>query len=300
MKIILSGASGTIGTALQAHLAGLGHDVIRLVRSGPGPGEALWDPAAGRLDPKVLAGADGVINLNGAGIGDKRWTGKRKRLIVESRTGPTRLLAETMAALDQAPQVFLSASAIGVYGDRGDEELTEASALGDPDDDFLVEVATTWEGAAAPAIEAGIRTVLLRTGIVLDAGGGALGRMLLPFKLGVGGRLGSGKQWWSWISLEDEVRAITHLLDAGLAGPVNLTAPNAVTNRDFTEALGDALGRPTLLPVPRFALEAILGADLAQAVVFTSARVLPEQLLADGFAFANPTIDQALGSLFKG
>jgi uncharacterized protein (TIGR01777 family) len=298
MKIVLSGAGGSIGTALHVRLIDLGYEVIRLVRSDVGPGEARWDPAGGVLDPALLEGAGAVISLNGAGIGDKRWSEERKRLIVESRTEPTRLLAETMAKLDAPPGVFLSASAIGVYGDRGNEELTEASATGDPGDDFLVEVAAAWEEAAVPAVEAGIRTVWLRTGIVLDAGGGALGRMLLPFKLGIGGRLGSGRQWWSWITLEDEVRAIIHLLDSSLDGPVNLTAPNPVKNRDFTAALGDALNRPTMLPVPKLALEAILGADVAKAIVFRSALVLPERLLSDGFEFTSPTIDAALQSLF--
>lgn len=299
MRILISGSSGLIGTALIDRLRRQGHEVVPLVRSNPDPGEAVWDPSSGRLDPTVFDGIDAVINLNGVGVGDARWTDDRKQLILDSRTGPTGLLATTLAGLASPPSVFLSASAIGIYGERGDEVLTERSAPG-PQDDFLVRVTEAWEAAATPAAAAGIRTVTLRTGIVLDEDGGALGRMLLPFKLGIGGRLGSGKQWWSWIGLEDEVRAIIHLLTSELAGPVNLTAPQPVTNREFTDALGEALHRPTVLPVPRFALEALLGRELANAVAFTSARVLPERLLDDGFQFTHEEVEAALTELFAG
>ncbi len=297
MRIVISGSSGLIGTALKAHLRSQGHEVVALVRDEPSAGERRWDPPTGALDPADLVGAGAVINLNGAGIGDERWTPQRKQLILESRTQPTTLLAETMAAMEQPPPVFLSASAIGIYGDRGDAELTEDSELGG-EGDYLATVTKAWEAAATATVAAGIRTVFLRTGIVLDQDDGALGRMLLPFKLGIGGRLGSGKQWWSWISVEDEVRAITHLLESELSGPVNLTAPHPVTNAEFTDALGNVLHRPTLLPVPKFALRTLLGGELAEALVFTSARVLPERLLADGFSFSHARVEEALRALF--
>ncbi len=293
MRILISGSSGLIGTALRSHLADSGHDVVRLVRSNPRQGEHEWDPAAGRLDPAAFAGVRAVINLSGAGIGDRRWSPERRKEIMNSRVESTRLLAQTMAALASPPAVFVSGSAIGFYGDRGDAVLTEASGSG-PADDFLVQVATAWEAAAQPAVDAGIRTVLARTGIVLDASSGALGKMMLPFKLGVGGRLGRGDQWWSWISLIDEVRAITHLLTSELAGPVNLTAPEPVTNAVMTKALGAVLRRPTVLPVPGFALELLLGKEEAEALVFTSARVVPQRLLDDGFEFSHPDVASGL------
>ncbi len=295
MRILISGSSGLIGSALRRHLTAHAHDVVRLVRSEPAPGEVRWDPATGDLDPAAFDGVDAVINLSGAGVGDRRWTAERKAEIVDSRVNPTRLLAETMADLPQRPEVFLSSSAIGFYGDRGDAVLTESSGPG-PADDFLVRVTTEWEAAAEPAVGAGIRTVHLRTGIVLDEEAGALGRMLLPFKLGIGGRLGDGEQWWSWISLEDEIRAITHLLTSPLDGPVNLTAPRPATNAEVTKALGAALGRPTLLPVPGFALDLLLGKELAQALAFTSARVLPERLLADGFEFRHQDLGAGIAA----
>lgn len=296
MRVVVAGAGGLIGSSLLGVLASEGHEAVRLVRRAPGSGEIEWDPARGELDPAALSGADAVINLGGAGIGDERWTRDRKQLILQSRLDVTNLLATTIASVEKPPSVFLSASAIGYYGDRGDELLTEESPAGDSED-FLVRVCEDWEAATVPAARAGVRTVLLRTGLVLDADGGALGKMLLPFKFGLGGRLGSGKQWWSWISLEDEVRAIVYLLTSGLAGPVNLTAPNPVTNADFTSALGDVLGRPTALPVPRKGLEVVLGKQLAAALVFTSARVVPDRLLGDGFAFSTPDLREALSQV---
>jgi uncharacterized protein (TIGR01777 family) len=295
MRVLISGSSGLIGSALHHHLTTDGHDVVRLVRSEPAPGEVQWSPEAGELDPSVFDGVDAVVNLSGAGVGDKRWTPARKAEIMESRVDSTRLLAETMAGLAHPPAVFLSSSAIGYYGDRGDEVLTEASKPG-PSDDFLVQVTMAWEAAAQPAADAGIRTVNLRTGIVLDASAGALGKMLFPFKLGIGGKLGDGSQWWSWISLEDEVRAVTHLLDSPLAGPVNLTAPKPATNAEVTKVIGSTLGRPTLLPVPGFALDLLLGKELAHALAFTSARVLPERLLADGFVFRHEELTSGVAA----
>ncbi len=293
MRIVIGGAGGLIGSALVPHLERAGHVVVRLVRREPAATEVRWDPAAGRLDPAALRGADAVICLNGTGIGDRRWTAKRKAEILASRVDSTSLLAETMAAMPEPPEVFLAGSAIGIYGDRGDEILTETSAPGAPGD-FLVDVTRQWEAAAQPAADAGIRTVFLRTGIVLDSGEGALAKMLLPFKLGVGGKLGSGEQWWSHIALEDEVRAVAHLLGSQLSGPVNLTAPHPVTNREFTKVLGEVLHRPTLMTVPRAALGVALGAELAQALAFTSARVLPSRLLGDGFTFRYPQLRAGL------
>lgn len=297
MKIVISGSSGLIGTALVHRLTASGHDVVRLVRRRPtGSAESQWDPDAGVLDPGHLTGAHAVINLGGVGIGDKRWSAERKQLILDSRVRGTTLLAETLAAMEDGPAVLLSASAIGWYGDRGDEVLDEASAPG-PDDDFLVQVCTAWEAATSPAVAAGVRVAHLRTGIVLDAAGGALGELLLPFKLGVGGRIGDGSQWWSWIAIEDQVDAIIHLLMSHLSGPINLTAPNPVTNAEFVSALGSVLRRPTLLPTPRFALNAILGEELAEALLFTSARVVPSRLLEDGFVFSQPDLEPALRNL---
>ncbi len=293
MRVLVSGSSGLVGGALKAHLTTAGHEVIALVRDEPGAGERHWKPDAGVLDPSVFEGVDAVVSLNGVGIGDRRWTEDRRRLILESRTGSTGLLAAAMAALPERPEVFVSASAIGYYGDRGDEILTEDSDPGPPDD-FLVQVVSEWEAATAPAVDAGIRTVTVRTGIVLDADNGALAKLLLPFKLGVGGPLGSGKQWWSWISLVDEVRAIIHLLESDLAGPVNLTAPNPVTNRQFASALGSVLRRPSLLPVPRPALQVILGGEMANAVALGSARVIPQRLTADGFTWEHTDLEAAL------
>jgi uncharacterized protein (TIGR01777 family) len=294
MRIVVSGASGLIGTALRRRLHQEGHDVVQLVRRPPRAGQVRWDPADGDLDPVVLEGADAVVNLGGAGIGDKRWTKARKRLILDSRVDGTALLARTIAALDDPKPVFLSASAIGIYGDRGDERLTEESPPGSPADDFQTEVTIAWEAAARPAWGAGARTALLRTGIVLDGEGGALGRMLLPFKLGIGGRIGSGEQWWSWIGLPDTVRAIAHLLSSDIEGPVNVTAPTPVTNAEFTRSLGAVLHRPTILPVPRLALSTLLGEELAESLVYTSAKVIPQKLLDDGFVFEEPELRPAL------
>jgi len=299
MRILIGGSSGLIGSALVAYLRSAGHDVVRLVRWAAGDGDLEWSPSDGFLDPASFVGVDAVVNLGGAGIGDKRWSAERKQLILSSRIDATTLLAETMAQLENPPSAFVSSSAIGFYGERGDEELTEVSPAG-PADDFLVQVTTAWEAATAPASAAGIRTAIARHGIVLDASGGALGKMLLPYKLGVGGKLGNGRQWWSWISLYDEVRALTHLVTGDLAGPVNLTAPNPVTNTELTKALGSVLNRPTLLPTPRFGLELLLGKELAKALVFTSAKVLPQKLLDSGFVFAHSGVVDGLRAALEG
>ena len=294
MKIAITGSSGLVGTALRGRLDAQGHEVVRIVRREAGPGEVRWDPETGDIDTEGLRGTDAFVNLAGAGIGDERWSEERKRVLVESRTKSTDLLARTIADLSPAPSVFLSGSAIGFYGDRGDEELTEDSA---PGDGFLSDLCREWEAATRPAEDAGIRTAHLRTGIVLSAEGGALSKMLLPFKLGIGGRLGSGQQWMSWISIDDHVRAMIHLLTADVAGPVDLTAPAPVRNVEFTKALGRELGRPTLFPIPRIGPRLLLGKELAQALLYESQRVLPTVLERSGYSFDHPAIDDALAGV---
>ena len=295
MRIAVTGAGGLIGRPLVATLVGAGHDVVRLVRRPPQvAGEIAWDPAAGTIDATGLVGIDAAVHLAGAGIGDKRWTDSYKQEILDSRVKGTELLASTLAGLDPKPAVMVSASAIGWYGDRGDEILDETAPQGAG---FLADVTAAWESAAEPAVAAGIRVVHPRTGIVLSKDGGALQRLLLPFKLGAGGRTGSGDQWWSWIALDDEVRALNYLtLASDLSGPVNLTAPNPVTNQEFVSALGAVLKRPTILPTPSFALNAILGSEMADALLFQSQRVVPERLVADGFEFESPVLIDALRS----
>jgi uncharacterized protein (TIGR01777 family) len=237
------------------------------------------------------------VHLAGAGIGDKRWTDDRKRLLVESRTKPTGLLVETLAALQKPPPVLVSGSAIGYYGDRADEPRTESSP---PGDDFVAEICTKWEAAAQPAADAGIRLVTIRTGLVLGRGGGLLGRLLTPFRLGAGGRLGDGKQWMSWISLDDEVDAILHALQTpDLVGPTNLTAPHPVTNEEFTRTLARILRRPALVPTPLFPLKALYGEELVSHLLLASQNVVPERLTASRFSFEHPTLEAALGSILR-
>ncbi len=294
MDVAVTGSSGFIGAPLVAALEQGGHRVRRVVRGRPTrPGEVSWNPAAGTIDVEGLVGVDAVVHLAGEGINAKRWTAAQKQRILDSRTQGTRLIAETVAALDPRPSVLLSASAIGFYGDRGDELLTEDSP---PGDDFLAEVCVAWEGAARPAVAAGIRTAFLRTGIVLDPSGGALAKMLPLFKLGLGGRLG-GDQWWSWISLADEVHAIIHLLLVDVAGPVNLTAPNPTTNAELTRSLGAVLRRPTVVPVPRLGPQLLLGRELAQSLLYSSARIAPTRLDASGYRFHHRDLDAALRSM---
>ena len=297
MKILITGASGLIGRALSAELRSQGHTVIAAVRRAPrSDAEVEWNPAAGVLAPSAFDGVDAVVHLAGAGIGDKRWSDAYKREILESRTKSTALLATTMASLASKPSVFLSGSAIGIYGVRGDESLDENASLGDG---FLADVCKQWEAAAEPARAAGIRTVYLRTGIVLSREGGALKKQLPIFKLGAGGKFGNGKHWQSWISITDEVRAIIHLLTSQLSGPVNLTAPEPVTNARFTKELGSALSRPTVLPIPSFGPKLLLGGELANALLFTGQRVIPGALTRDGFVFQHQTLDVALSALLK-
>ena len=295
MKVIASGSTGLIGRPLVASLSADGHDVVRLVRRDPqGVDEFQWNPATGSIDTTGFEGADVVFHLAGAGIGDQRWTESYKKEILDSRVLGTGLLASALAELDPVPSVMVSASAIGWYGDRGGEILVETASQGTG---FLADVVAAWESAAQPAADAGIRVVHPRTGIVLSEEGGALQRLLLPFKLGAGGRTGPGSQWWSWITLNDEVRALTYLASSSsLAGPVNLTAPNPVTNQAFVDALGRVLRRPTVLPTPSLALKAVLGSELAETLLFQSQRVVPTRLLGDGFTFDSPNLDEALDS----
>lgn len=267
---------------------------MRIVRPGGSGRGITWDPAAGTIDAAALEGVDAVVHLAGEGIATKRWDDEQKRRIVESRRQGTTVLAEAIAGLDRKPAVLLSGSAIGWYGDRGDERLTEESG---PGTGFLPDVCQAWEGAAQPAVDAGVRTAFLRTGLVLDAGGGALGKMLRLFKLGLGGRLGPGTQWWSWVSIDDWVGAASFLLDgdgAGVSGPVNLTGPAPVTNADFTKALGSVLRRPTFLPVPAFGPKLLLGGELAETLLFESQRVEPAVLEREGYPFRHRDITAAL------
>lgn len=291
MRIAISGASGFIGSELVPALEAGGHDVVRLVRREPeGTKELQWDPAAGTIDAAGLAGVDGVVNLSGATI-DRRWTAARKAEIRESRVGSTRLLAETIARLEPRPAVLVCAGGVGIYGNRGEEILTEESELGSG---FLAEVGTAWEAAAEPARAAGIRVVNFRQGIVLSRKGGALPRLLTPFKLGVGGRVGSGRQWWSWVALDDLVEAYRFALERDdLSGRFNLTSPNPVTNVQLTKALGRALRRPTVFPLPAFAAKTIFG-EMASELLLAGQRALPARLLGAGFSFHYSELDAAL------
>ncbi|WNB84480.1 TIGR01777 family oxidoreductase [Cellulomonas sp. ATA003] len=290
MKIVVAGSHGLIGTALVARLAQDGHEVSRLVRGAPsGPAEVPWDPAHGVLDPRALEGAGAVVNLAGAGVGDKRLTDAYKEVVRTSRTSTTSLLARTIARLDGPRPVLLQASGIGAYGERGDEVLDETSALGDT---FFAGVVRDWEAAAQPAVDAGARVAFLRTGIVLAPQGGALERMLPLLRAGVAGRLGTGRQFWSWITLPDEIGAIVHLLHADVSGPVNLSAPHPATNEEITRELARVLHRPALIPVPSLALKLVLG-DFSSEVL-GSIRALPAVLVRSGFQWEHPAVDDAV------
>lgn len=295
MDVVVSGSHGLIGSALVPALTAAGHRVRRLVRGSPGPGEVAWDPEAGTVDAGGLAGADAAVHLAGVGIGDKRWTTTQKQRIRDSRVKGTGTLARALAGLPTPPAVLVSGSAVGYYGDRGDEVLTEASG---PGEGFLAEVVRDWEEAAAPAAEAGVRVVHTRTGIVQAAHGGALARQLPMFRLGVGGPLGPGRQWVSWVSLDDEVGAIVHALTTeSLRGPVNLCAPEPTTSAGLAKAIGKALHRPAVVPVPRFALSLVVGRQMTEEMVLASQRAVPEKLLASGYRFRHPDIATAMHDL---
>lgn len=291
MRIAVTGASGLIGSALVPHLRGAGHDVLRLVRRpAAAVDEVSWDPRAGTVDLDRLAGVDAVVHLAGAGVGDHRWTDAYKRTILDSRVDGTHTITRAVCALDPAPRVLVSASAIGFYGDTGDRVVDETAP---PGRGFLSDVVRAWEAAAEPATAAGVRVVHPRSGLVVARDGGAWARMWPLFRAGLGGRLGSGRQYWSWISLRDELLALQHLLlDESLSGPVNLTGPTPVTNADVTAAMGRVLHRPTVLPVPAVALTLALGEFSTE--VLGSIRAVPSALLASGFTFGDPTIDSAL------
>ncbi|MER5976412.1 TIGR01777 family oxidoreductase [Streptomyces sp. NPDC001857] len=292
-RIVVAGASGLIGGALVRSLAADGHEVVRLVRRAPrGDGEVRWDPERGRVDEAGLAGCDAVVNVAGAGVGDHRWTDAYKKRIHDSRVHGTAALARAVASLPERdrPRVLVNGSAIGFYGETGERVVDEDAP---PGRGFLPELCVEWEASAAPAAEAGVRTVFARTGLVVARGGGAWGRLFPLFQAGLGGRMGDGRQYWSYVSLHDEVAALRHLLDRDdLSGPFNLTAPEPLTNREITAAMGRVLRRPTLFPVPAPVLRAALG-EMAGDVL-GSARVVPKRLLESGFTFAFPGIEDAL------
>lgn len=292
MKVAVTGASGLIGSALLPVLRESGHDVVRLVRrTTQAADEVRWDPAERRLDPAALADVDGVVHLAGAGVADARWTDKRKAAILDSRVDGTTTLATALAAADPRPRVLVSGSAVGWYGDGGDRVLTETAPAGQG---FLADVVERWEAATAGASDAGVRVAHARTGLVLSAKGGLLGRLLPLFKVGLGGKVGPGTQYWPWISLADEVRALVFLLEGDLSGPVNLTGPEPVTNAVFTKAAGAVLHRPTLAPVPSFAIKLALGSQMAEEIALFGQRAIPQALTAAGFSFDHPTVESAL------
>lgn len=296
-KILITGSSGLIGGALSSALASSGRQVVRLVRqAGAAPGAVSWDPLADHMDSAPLEDADAIIHLAGENLSHGRWTAARKQSMAASRLRPTSLLARTAAQMQSPPRVLLFASAIGYYGNRGDEVLTEDSS---PGHGYVADLCQQWEKASAPAIAAGIRVVHMRLGVVLSAAGGALVKMLTPFRLGLGGVIGSGRQYVSWITLDDAIASVLHLLDRSqLAGPVNVVAPQSVTNRQLTKSLGRALHRPTLFPLPSFAARLLLG-EIADELLLASTRVAPRRLLDDGFAFGYPDLDGALTYLLN-
>ena len=294
-RIVVTGATGLIGRALVGALQVRGDDVVVLPRGSGRESVPTWDPAHGVLDADILIGADAVISLNGAGIGDKRWTAQRKEILRSSRISSVRLIAETMAEMENPPSTLIAGSATGYYGDPGDRLVDEGSP---PGDDFLATLCGDWEAAADPAMESGIRVVHARTGIVLSLDGGALTPLLPIFKAGLGGPIAGGSQWWSWITLADEVAALLFLIDGDISGPVNLVSPNPVRQKEFAKALGAALGRPAIVPAPKFAVQARLGRELAEAIGYASQRVAPAVLTEAGFRFAFPELDDALAAVF--
>jgi uncharacterized protein len=298
MKVLVSGSHGLVGKALVASLIKDGHEVLYLVRREHqfGSPEIEWHPENGEIDAQHLEGLSAVVHLAGESIAAGRWTDEKKRRIRSSRIAGTQLLANTLINLKHPPQSFLSASAIGYYGNRGDEVLTEASSAGN---EFLADVCREWEQATEPAAEKGIQVVNLRFGIILSGRGGALARMVTPFRMGVGGRVGSGEQWMSWIALHDVVSAIKFALtNNSITGPVNIVSPNPVTNADFTSELGKALSRPTIFPMPAFGVRLAFG-EMGDALLLSSQRVIPEKLSNAGFVFAHPQLEEALRTALK-
>lgn len=296
MRIAVTGASGFVGSALIRAGRAAGHTMLRLVRgTAHGADEVGWQPDTGAIDERALGAVDAVVHLAGENIAAGRWTAARRRAIADSRGPVTERLCRTLAALARRPAVVVSASATGIYGDRGDEVLTEDSAAGTG---FLADVARAWEAGTTPALAAGIRTATMRFGMVLDPSGGALRRMLLPFRLGLGGRLGNGRQWLGWITRDDLVAALLFAVGHDLGGPILATTPEPVTNREFTAALGRALHRPAVLPAPAFALRLVFGA-MADEVLLASCRVRATRLAAAGFRYAHPSLESALRAMLR-
>ena len=292
MKILITGASGMVGTRLQSDLSAMGHDLLLASRREPEDEKHIkWGVDEGFAEPERLEGLDAVVHLAGENVSGLRWTDEKKKAIRDSRVLGTRSIVEAISRLEKKPEVFIASSAIGFYGERGDEEVTESSA---PGNNFLAGVCRDWEAESRRAEDAGIRTVLLRTGIVLTKEGGALGTMLLPFKLGVGGVVGSGKQWMSWISMDDHIAVIEFAIEnENLRGAVNSVAPNPVTNEEFTKTLGEVLYRPTFLPLPEFAVSMVFG-EMGDALLLASTKVIPKRLLDAGFEFKYRNLKQAI------
>lgn len=290
MRVAITGSSGMVGTALGESLERDGHEVLRMRRGSRLDPAAVWNPAEGWIREGALEGCDAVVNLAGASLAAGRWTASRKALLRSTRIESTRLIVDHLRTLSSRPGVLISASAVGYYGNRGDDLLDEDEPVGPG---FLATLARDWETEALRATDLGVRTVPIRSGVILATTGGALPRLLLPFKFGLGGRLGSGTQWFAWIALSDHVAAVRHLLESDVVGPVNLVAPERVTNQDFTKALGSALRRPTLLPAPAFALRIALG-QVADELLLTSHRVSAERLQASGYEFKHPQLAGAL------
>lgn len=304
MRIAIAGSTGTIGSALTTALRERGDEVVRLVRPATSAEGIAWDPAAGTIDAAALEGFDAVVNVVGRSIGEHRWSAAEKSRLWRSRVDATELLAATLASLRAKPEMLVNASAVGYYGDGGDAELTEAAPAGSG---FLADLCVAWEGATVPAADAGIGVARLRNGIVLTPNGGALGRLMTPlgprwispYRWGLAGPVGRGDQWWSWISLDDHVRAVLHVLDHRITGPVNLTTPSPVTLRQFIEALGRVLRRPTVIRIPEFAVRLVLGSELADAVVLQGQRAVPAVLVGSGFEFTTTDVEAGLREAFS-
>jgi len=297
MRILITGASGLIGTALQRSFDEIGHELLLASRKEAKDSQHIqWDVEKGFSEPERLEGIDAVVHLAGESVFGLSWSDAKKKAIRDSRVDGTRSVVEAISKLKARPNVLVAASAIGFYGDRGDEEMTESSAAGDT---FLAEVSKEWESEARRAEDAGIRTVLLRTGIILSKDGGALGTMLLPFKLGIGGVVGSGKQWMSWISIDDHIRVINYAIEyENVRGAVNSVSPNPVTNGEFTKTLGEVLYRPTILPLPSFAVNMVFG-EMGDALLLASTRVMPKRLEDAGFEFKYPELKTAIEHAVK-